>query len=349
MNTSRSFATVFFGALVSLILPLTAFAVAVSSVNFDPLASITYGDPAPVLSAVSSSEPFVSFSIISGGGTVCGLDGDLFIYSAGTCTIRASDGTNSVDQVLTILPRGITIVFTANNKPYDGNTSAVIASSSIATSSMIVVGEVVTVSGGIASFADPLPGMGKSVTAATSSFTLGGGNAGNYTISSVTPTTADITGDLPPTIVSGGGGTSSGGNGPIAGSLGGGNTGGQVLGASTSTISTATTTPSSCGPYLTSYLRLGWDNPQDQVDKLRAFLISHEGASISPTGAFDLPLFRAVVAFQIKHMLAALNPWRINSGTGFVYKTTLYSINHIMCPTLSDPAPTNLVPWSASQ
>jgi hypothetical protein len=67
--------------------------------------------------------------------------------------------------------------FTAENKTYDGNVSATIASRS-------VTGKVgtddVALSGGTATFGTAAAGQGKTVTA--TGFTLTGAQAGNYTL-----------------------------------------------------------------------------------------------------------------------------------------------------------------------
>lgn len=109
----------------------------------------------------------------------------------------------------------------------------------------------------------------------------------------------------------------------------GGGGGGEVLGAST------------CGPLLTSYLKLGWANDADQVSKLQDFLNTNMGAALPVSGFFGPATFEAVKAFQKAHWEDVLKPWiglpgsgieGENTPTGFVYQTTRWQINNIFCP-----------------
>jgi peptidoglycan hydrolase-like protein with peptidoglycan-binding domain len=145
----------------------------------------------------------------------------------------------------------------------------------------------------------------------------------------------------PPTPPSGGGG-GGGGNGPIAGSLpSGGSFGpiGQVLGASTSTVSNP-----SCAAVFTSYMRKGRVNNAGQVRMLQEFLNKELGTTLPLSGTFDTATEDAVKAFQVKYASEVLSPWKPfgpieNSGTGYVYKTTLRMLNKVSCTTLNIPMP----------
>ena len=107
-------------------------------------------------------------------------------------------GAKSGDYLLTppagltadITALGITGNFTAQNKVYDGNSSAVVLTRTL---NGVLAGDVgnVSLDGGTATFADAQVGTGKTVTLAGSS--LGGAAAGNYLLTSVATTTADIT------------------------------------------------------------------------------------------------------------------------------------------------------------
>lgn len=105
--------------------------------------------------------------------------------------------------------------------------------------------------------------------------------------------------------------------------------GGEVLGAST------------CGPLLTSYLKLGWANNADEVTKLQDFLNTNMNAGLPVSGFFGPMTFEAVKAFQKAHWEDVLKPWiglpgsgieGENTPTGFVYQTTRWQINNIFCP-----------------
>jgi outer membrane protein OmpA-like peptidoglycan-associated protein/5-hydroxyisourate hydrolase-like protein (transthyretin family) len=88
-----------------------------------------------------------------------------------------------------ITPKPVTGSFTSANKIYDGTTDASATARSVAGT---VTGEVVTLTGGTAAFADKNVGTDKTVT--LTGAVLGGDDADNYTLSA-TPitTTADIT------------------------------------------------------------------------------------------------------------------------------------------------------------
>ena len=85
-------------------------------------------------------------------------------------------------------PKHITGNFTASNKQYDGDSTATVLTRTL---NGVVGLDVVTLSGGTATFNNENVGTGKTVTLAGA--TLTGANAGNYVLDSVAPTTADIT------------------------------------------------------------------------------------------------------------------------------------------------------------
>ncbi len=104
---------------------------------------------------------------------------------------------------------------------------------------------------------------------------------------------------------------------------------GQVLGASTS-----------CSLYLTDYLRQDLENDPWQVTKLQVFL-TLQGFYTPLTRVFDATTKSNVKLFQAKHYEDVLKPW-YESGivshdlpTGYVYKTTQWKINDIMCPGIA--------------
>src|SRR5207247_310095 len=82
----------------------------------------------------------------------------------------------------------ITGSFTADNKEYDGNTSATVLTRSL---SSAVLGDDVSLTGGTATFNDKNVGIGKTVTLTGAS--LSGLDAGNYVLDSVSTATANIT------------------------------------------------------------------------------------------------------------------------------------------------------------
>jgi len=102
---------------------------------------------------------------------------------------------------------------------------------------------------------------------------------------------------------------------------------GQVLGASTQ-----------CSMYLFDYMREGIENDAFEVQKLQIFLIGQGFILLPITGVFDAATDAAVKEFQATHQADVLMPW-FEAGlmshanpTGYVYKTTRWKINNIVCP-----------------
>src|SRR5439155_15111571 len=108
-------------------------------------------------------------------------------------SLTGTDAGNYVlDSVATatadITAKHITGSFTAGNKEYDGNNSATVLARSL---NGTITGDVVSLTGGTATFADKTVGTGKMVTLTGASVT--GMEAGNYVLDSVATAPADIT------------------------------------------------------------------------------------------------------------------------------------------------------------
>ncbi|HEX2289663.1 MAG TPA: YDG domain-containing protein, partial [Pseudonocardiaceae bacterium] len=104
---------------------------------------------------------------------------------AGKYTLSSTVGTTTAN----ITPKSLTGSFTANNKVYDGNTDATIATSNL---DGRITGDVVTLSGDTATFDNRNVGTGKTVTVNRAA--LSGADAGNYMLAQGPwTTTADIT------------------------------------------------------------------------------------------------------------------------------------------------------------
>ncbi len=107
---------------------------------------------------------------------------------------------------------------------------------------------------------------------------------------------------------------------------------GQVLGASTQ-----------CGLWLEDYMQKATENDTYQVLKLQVFL-TLQGYATPLTGIFDATTEANVKLFQAKYADTVIKPWfdkgivPHNRPTGFVYKTTRWQINDIMCPNI-EPYP----------
>jgi len=109
-------------------------------------------------------------------------------------SISGSDAGNynllntTANTTANITAKHVTGSFTADNKVYNGNNSATVLTRSL---SGVIPPDVVTLTGGTATFSDKNVGMGKTVT--LTGATLSGADAGNYILDSVATTTANIT------------------------------------------------------------------------------------------------------------------------------------------------------------
>lgn len=120
-----------------------------------------------------------------------------------------------------------------------------------------------------------------------------------------------------PSSGGGGGGSSSRSRGTVLP--------GEVLG---------TATVANFCPFLTTYMRVDFNNDPMQVIRLQAFLKVVEGHDyVTVNGVFDQATLRAVHAFQQKYANEVLRPWGTNQSTGYVYVLTLAKINQILCGT----------------
>src|SRR5439155_21893695 len=117
---------------------------------------------------------------------------NLQINAAGSgkqLTAAASGLNSAISAAFTVSPVTVTGSVTANNKVYDGGTSATIATRSL---SGVLFSDDVSLSGGTGSFVNKNTGSSKTVNA--TGLTLTGAAAGNYALASTTATTAaDIT------------------------------------------------------------------------------------------------------------------------------------------------------------
>ena len=142
----------------------------------------------------------------------------------------------------------------------------------------------------------------------------GGTNTNGSDTSSDTPSNPDN-----------GGSNNSGSNGN------GGNGGGGRRNSSSSTSTLPVLGDIGQCSYLSSYLKLGGNNPQDQVLKLQAFLASVENLPVTATGIFDEQTFEGVKSFQAKYVTEILAPWGVTTPTGQVWYTTKKKVNEVFC------------------
>ena len=150
------------------------------------LAVVVSGDSV----SINSSGYSASFATktVANGKPVTVIGVTLSGGDAGNYTVSQPTGLTA-----DITARNLTISgAVADNKQYDGNTTATVDFSS-ASLAVVVSGDSVTInsSGYSASFATKTVANGKPVT--VTGVTLSGGDAGNYTVSQPTGLTADIT------------------------------------------------------------------------------------------------------------------------------------------------------------
>jgi fibronectin-binding autotransporter adhesin len=153
----------------------------------------------PSASAITYGQALSSSTLSGGSASVAGT----FTFtspstkpSAGTAsqgvtftpTDNANYNTASTSVSVTVNQKSITGSFTANNKVYNATTAATVASRSL---TGVESGDSVSLSGGTATFDNKNVGTGKTVTLAGA--TLAGNDSGNYSLSSVSTATANIT------------------------------------------------------------------------------------------------------------------------------------------------------------
>ena len=93
----------------------------------------------------------------------------------------------------------------------------------------------------------------------------------------------------------------------------------------------ATSTPPSCVVYFTEYQKKG--SYGDEVTKIKEFLNTTEGESLTVSPTYDSALIKAVKRFQQKYYIDILLPWKHNTPTGYWYQSTRKQANKIVgCP-----------------
>jgi len=111
------------------------------------------------------------------------------VIMKGTADVTSNYNLTFTGANFAIMAKAITGSFAADNKTYDGNTSATVLSRSL---SGVIGTEAVTLTGGTATFADANKGTGKVVTLAGASLAGTATAVANYTLTSVATTTAAI-------------------------------------------------------------------------------------------------------------------------------------------------------------
>lgn len=169
---------------------VTVNAASLPAVSFTAPSSLVYDGSGKIYSASATGPSSVTLTYTGRNGTT--YNSTTAPTSAGDYTVTATTGDanySGSDAVnFSITAKELTGSFTAANKTYDGTTSAAVTGRSVAGA---VSGDDVNHTGGTATFASKSVGSGKTVT--LTGATLTGAAAGNYTLSSMNTTTANIT------------------------------------------------------------------------------------------------------------------------------------------------------------
>jgi glycosidase len=144
------------------------------------------------LSGSANPTPAITFAYFSDSAGTVSIAAPI---NAGTYYVRASVATNSNNNAAQSALTAFTIEraplianVTVNNKPFDNTTAATIASRLL---SGVIGPDVVTLTGGSATFADI--GVGNNKTVNITGLVLGGADVGNYTANSTATALANIT------------------------------------------------------------------------------------------------------------------------------------------------------------
>jgi hypothetical protein len=147
--------------------------------------SITIGSVTRTASLNSSGNFSVAFPTAT-----LGVAGSPYTVSYAYAGDGSFSSVSNSSTRMTVTPAPLTAVVTVNNKVYDGTTAAIIASETF--TGTIYGSDVVTVTGGTATFATANAGPNQTVT--VTGLSLSGASASNYKLSSTTAiTTASIT------------------------------------------------------------------------------------------------------------------------------------------------------------
>lgn len=103
----------------------------------------------------------------------------------------------------------------------------------------------------------------------------------------------------------------------------------------------------SCPALIKSYIKLGASNNFADVVILQNFLNNHMGKKLPLTGFYDVATYNAVKEFQAKYYASVIAPWHTYlpgmGVTGYVYQTTRFAVNKILCAPEAGSFPT-LIP-----
>ena len=179
------------GAITAKALTVTGLTGTAKVYNRTTTASVT---GTAILSGVVSGDTVsISSTGVSYAFADVNIGSNKALTRTGSYTLTgASAGNYTLTQptlIASITAKSVIGGFTADNKIYDGTTSATVLTRSI--SSGVISPDVVSLTAGTATFNNATVGDAKTVT--LTGAVLSGANAGNYTLASVATTTANIT------------------------------------------------------------------------------------------------------------------------------------------------------------
>ncbi len=169
------------------------------TITFGALSSKVYGTAPFALGATSNSGLAISY--VSGTTTVATVSGsNLTLVGVGSSSITASqagdanwNAASNVSQTQVVTAKGLTITgITANDKPFDGTTTATLSGTPALNG--VVAADLANVTLGgtpIANFTSSA--VGNNIPVTVTGYTISGSASGNYTLAQPTGLNADIT------------------------------------------------------------------------------------------------------------------------------------------------------------
>lgn len=90
-----------------------------------------------------------------------------------------------------------------------------------------------------------------------------------------------------------------------------------------------------CDAYLQTFIRRGFNNSSNDVNRLEQYLNTYEDEELLVNGVFEASDEEAVRRFQEKYREQVLTPWGLTEPTGYVFRTTRDHINRLYCAFVS--------------
>lgn len=98
-----------------------------------------------------------------------------------------------------------------------------------------------------------------------------------------------------------------------------------------------------CPRLIEGFIKLGGQNNIVDVFVLQKLLNDHMGENLKLDGTYDADDYEAVKRFQARYYQDIISPWHTYipgmGTTGYVFRTTKWKINTILCPSADIPLP----------